>query len=117
MASRQTAVARGPAGAAGLPREGAGLPGAVPAPRRLDNALDWTLCLASPRCPPGAHAEGTGAATLCPCRSFLSPPIPPHGGSADRCAPGCRRLCRCCLPLCLLSSLLPRLRTRRRGAL
>jgi len=75
MASRQTAVARGPAVAAGLPREGAGLPGAVLAPRRLDNALDWTLCLASPRCPPGAHAEGTGAAALCPCYVLLSPLI------------------------------------------
>src|SRR2546422_6391787 len=41
----------------------------------------------------------------------------PHGGSADRCAPGWRRLCRCCLPLCFPSSLLPRLRTLRRWAL
>ena len=39
------------------------------------NALDWTLCLASPRCPPGAHAEGTGAAALCPCYVLLSPLI------------------------------------------
>jgi hypothetical protein len=52
MASRQTAVARGPAVAAGLPREGAGLPGAVPAPRRLDNALERPLRLASPIRPP-----------------------------------------------------------------
>jgi len=26
--------------------------------------------------PQGAHKEGTGAAALCPCHWFLSPPIP-----------------------------------------
>ena len=34
-------------------------------------------CALSPlAAPQGAHKEGTGAATLCPCDLFLSPPIP-----------------------------------------
>jgi hypothetical protein len=48
----------------------------LPAPRRLGNALEQTLRLASPRRPPGDHAEGTGAAALCPCHCFL-PPLSP----------------------------------------
>jgi len=42
---------------AGLPPRAAGLPGDIPAPRRLGNALEWALRLASPRCPPGG-AQG-----------------------------------------------------------
>ena len=53
--------------AAGLPPRTAGLPGHVPAPHRLGNALEPLLRLASPRCPPRGQAEGTGAAALCPC--------------------------------------------------
>jgi len=117
MASRQTAVARGPAVAAGLPPRAAGLSGDIPAPRRLGNALEWTLRLVSPRCPPGGAQGRHRRRCALPVHGFLSPPTPPHGGSADRCAPGWRRLCRCCLPLCFPSSLLPRLRTRRRWAL
>ena len=37
-------------------------------------------CALPPRsAPQGAHTEGTGAAALCPCRWFLSPPSPSRG--------------------------------------
>src|SRR5262245_23195630 len=55
------------------------LPGHVLAPRRLGNALEQTLRLALPIRPPRGTAEGTGAATLCPCGCFLSPLHPPKG--------------------------------------
>jgi hypothetical protein len=55
-------------GAAGLPPPCTGLPGDVLAPHRLGNALEPTLRLASPRCPPRGTAGSTGAAALCPCR-------------------------------------------------
>ena len=97
--------------AAGLPPRPAGLPGDVPAPRRLGNALKRPLRLASPRCPQGAHTEGTGAAALCPCHRFLSPPVPRWGlcrslpllQVSGFAAPACsvRQLCRAalgCLP-------------------
>ena len=48
----------------------------LPAPRRLGNARKQRLRLASPIRPPGGTAVSTGAAALCPCHSFLSPPIP-----------------------------------------
>jgi hypothetical protein len=60
--------------------------------------------------PPLAAPQGAWRKAPAPLRSArarlpLAPNTPARG------------LCRCCLPLCLLFSLLPRLRTRRRGAL
>jgi hypothetical protein len=55
--------------------------------------LDAVPCLSS--LPPGAHAEGTGAAALCPCGSFLSHYTPP-GGFADRLLLLANRDCRPC---------------------
>ena len=60
MALRQTAVARGPAVAAGLPPRAAGLSGDIPAPQ-------------------GAHKEGPGAAALCPCTASSRPQHPRTG--------------------------------------
>ena len=40
------------------------------------NALEQMLRLAPTSAPQGAHKEGTGAAALCPCHCFLSPPFP-----------------------------------------
>ena len=84
MASRQTAVARGPAVAAGLPREAAGLPGAVPAPRRLDNALelDAVPCLSSlpPRGARGRHRRRYALARA----TDSAHPHTPSRGFADR---------------------------------
>src|SRR5207245_4663804 len=65
-----------------LPPQTAGLPGRVPAPHRLGNALEQRLRLASPIRPPRGTAGSTGAAALCPCASFLSPYTPPGGFAA-----------------------------------
>jgi hypothetical protein len=62
--------------AAALPPPCAGLPGDVLAPHRLGNALEQTRRLASPHRPPRGAAGSTGAAALCPCHDFLSPPVP-----------------------------------------
>jgi hypothetical protein len=54
------------------------------APRRLDNALERTLRLASPRCPPGGtHGRHRRRCAL-PVPLLPLTPTPPHGGSADR---------------------------------
>ncbi len=78
--------------AAGLPPLAARLPGHVPAPWRLGNALEQLLRLASPLRPPGGTAVGTDAAALRPCRCFLSPPIPLVRGLCQSLRSGWRRL-------------------------
>ena len=46
--------------------------------------------------PQGAHTEGTGAAALCPCRWFCSPPNPLQRVLRIAGPPGGQRLCRSC---------------------
>src|SRR6266446_9096437 len=62
-----------------LPPPRAGLPGHVPAPHRLGNALERTLRLASPPCPPGGtHGRHRHRCAL-PVPSLPPAPTPPHG--------------------------------------
>jgi hypothetical protein len=84
MASRQTAVARGPAVAAGLPPRPAGLPGDVPAPRRLGNALVQPLRLASPICPPRGSIRKAPAPLRFARATDSAHPHTPSRGFADR---------------------------------
>jgi len=58
----------------------AGLPGDVPAPRRLGNALEQLLRLASPRCPPrGAHGRHRRRCALPVPLVSLAPNTPSRG--------------------------------------
>ena len=74
----------------------AGLPGHVPAPRRLGNALERTLRLASPHRPPRGSKGRHRRRCALPVPWIPLAPSPPHGGSANRCAPGGKRLRRSC---------------------
>jgi hypothetical protein len=77
--------------------------------------MDAAPCLSS--LPPRGHSGWHRRRCAPPVPLLPFTPHPPLEGFAARCAPGGKRLCRSCLPLCFLSSLLTRLRNRRRGAL
>jgi hypothetical protein len=66
--------------AAGLPPWTAGLPGAVPAPHRLGNALDRTPRLASPHRPPGGSQGRHRRRCALPVPLVPVTPHPPHEG-------------------------------------
>ena len=82
-----SAAARGPVRAAadtpvaaGLPPRTAGLPGDILASHRLGNALEPTLRLASPPCPPGARRKAPAPLRSAPGPLVPVTPHPPHEG-------------------------------------
>jgi hypothetical protein len=83
----------------------AGLPGDIPAPRRLSNALERTQRLASPIRPPRGSKGRHRRRCASPVPLVPATPHPPcPEGSANRCAPEGQRLCRSCRFLGRLSA-------------